>query len=309
MDEISVPGRIVEVDIAKGLACLLMIAAHFISGRLLAFGTFAAPLFFACSGMNTSLLIERTRGNRRYDLFHWLVPWILFFGGSTHIVVAHGGSLRIFPEFLQCIALAVIALFLLGKIVRDPLRLGALFPIPFFVPMLLPPSILSWIRGTPLIFLFGGGFSLFPWLGFFLFGVLVLNLKQSQRFLLGAALAAAAALGLVREDFAPRKFSLSPAYVFLALLVIVLAFALARGIAARKALRVPAELLALPGRNALMFLYLHYFAIRYLASVDFFPSFSLYLLVEVLYLFLACWVMLRIYEKVKAEPALLLPAL
>ena len=73
----SVPrgrGRLREVDIAKGMACFLMIAAHLLGGKLLPASTFAAPLFFACSGMNVVLLIEKTRGNRCYDLFHLFFP-------------------------------------------------------------------------------------------------------------------------------------------------------------------------------------------------------------------------------------------
>ena len=301
-----------EIDIAKGMACLLMIAAHLISGKLLPFGTFAAPLFFACSGMNTILQIDRTRGNRCFDLFHVLFPLVLFFGGSTQVVVAHGGSLRIFPEFLQCIALAVLVLFLLGKIFRDPFHVGSLFPIPFLLHLLMPLSFLRSCGGTPLGFLFGNGFTLFPWLGFFLFGVFILRLKRRLFFLLLAALGASAVLGLALAGGAPRKFFMSPSYIFLALLAVSLAFALARLIAAgadRVLSRGLAEIFALPGRNGLMFVYLHYFALRYFASVDFFPAFPLYLLFEIPYLFLACWALLLAYEKVKNEAALLFPAL
>ncbi len=50
MKEWSAKGRILEIDITKGIACLLMLAAHFISARLLPFGTFAAPLFLPARG-------------------------------------------------------------------------------------------------------------------------------------------------------------------------------------------------------------------------------------------------------------------
>ncbi len=305
------PGRIVEIDIAKGMACLLMIAAHFISAGLLPFGTFAAPLFFACSGMNTILLIARTRGNRRYDLFHVIFPVLLFFGGSTQTVIALGGRLRIAPGFLQCIALAVLALFLLSRAFREPMKVGHLFPLPFLVQQLLPLSFLKSSPGTPLAFLVGSGFVLFPWLGFFLFGVFILRLQRGRFLPLTLLLGAGAGLALGLESGAPRKFWMSPSFIFLALLAVSLAFVLARRIAAgagRAFSRGLAGFFALPGRNALMFLYLHYFVLRYFVSVDFFPHYSLYLLFTTLYLFYACWVLLLLYEKVKHETSLLFPA-
>lgn len=312
MEKTNPSGRIAEIDIAKGMACLLMIAAHFISARLLPFGTFAAPLFFACSGMNTILLIAKTRGNRRHDLFHVFFPVLLFFGGSTQTVIAHGGRLRVAPGFLQCIALAVLAIFLLSKAFRDPLQVGHLFPLPFLIQQLLPLSLLKSSPGTPLAFLFGNGFVLFPWLGYFLFGVFILRLKRGLLFPLTLLLGAGAALALGLESGTPRKFWMSPAYIFLALLGVSLAFSLARRIAAgtgRAWVRGLAGLFALPGRNALMFLFLHYFVLRYFVSVDFFPHFLVYLVIEPLYLFLACWVMLRVYEEVRHEMALLYPVL
>ncbi len=312
MEDRSIPGRIAEVDIAKGMAYLLMIAAHFLSAKLLPFGTFAAPLFFACSGMNTMLLVEKTRGRRCFDLFHVLFPLVLFFGGSTQIVITHRGSLRVFPGFLQCIALAVLVLFLLSKVFRDPFHAGVLFPLPFLVQQFLPLAVLRAARGTPLAYLFGNGFVLFPWLGFFLFGVFILHLRHKLLWPLTALLGVVSVIALALEGGAPMKFWMSPAYICLALLAVSLAFALARRIAgsvSRALSRGLAAFFALPGRNALMFLYLHYFALHYLVSVNFLPAFPLYLLFETLYLFLACWVLLSAYEKVKNEASLLLPAL
>jgi hypothetical protein len=58
-----------------------------------------------------------------------------------------------------------------------------------------------------------------------------------------------------------------------------------------------------------MFLYLHYFVIRYWASKEIIPSLFLFLLLETLYLYSLCWVLLRIYESVRHEIALLPPVL
>ena len=311
MEQTSSSGRIVEIDIAKGMACLLMIAAHFISVKLLPFGTFAAPLFFACSGMNTILLLAKTRENRRYDLFHVFFPLLLFFGGSTQIVIAKGGHLRIEPGFLQCIALAVLVLFLLSRLFRDPLAVGHLFPLPFLIQQLLPLSFPRSFHGTPLAFLFGNGFVLFPWLGFFLFGVFILRLKRGLLFPLALLLGAGAAMALGLEGNRPGKFWMSPAYMLLSLLAVSLFIVLARWIAKHAGcafFRGLAGFFVLPGRNALMFLFLHYFVLRYFVSVDFFPHYSLYLIFTTLYLFYACWVLLLLYEKVKHETSLLFPA-
>jgi hypothetical protein len=312
MEKIKAQGRMQEVDIAKGLACLLMIAAHFISAKLLPFGTFAAPLFFACSGMNTILLIEKTRGNKYYDIFHVLFPLILFFGGSTQVVIFFGGNLRVAPEFLQFIALAVLLLFALSKFFKNPRDCGILFPVPFLVQQLLPWSFMISFEGSPLAFVFGRGFALFPWLGFFLFGVFLLSLKRNLLYWLQGALAAAFVLSRALFNIPLNKFWTTLPYIFLALLATAIAFSLARwitGQAGRIFFKCLAELFALPGRNALMFLYLHYFVLRYFVSSDFFPSFYWYLFIEPLYLLLVCIVFLKLYEKLKNEVVLFFPVL
>jgi hypothetical protein len=304
--------RIREIDIAKGVACLLMIAAHFPSGKILSFGTFAAPLFFACSGMNTILMIEKTKGNRCYDLFHLVFPLLLFFGGSTQVVIVHGGRLRVAPAFLQCIALSLLLIFALSKLFKDPRRCGMLFPVPFLVKGLQSWLVPGSFKGESLEFIIGDGFSLFPWLGFFLFGIFLLWLKRRSLPWLAAALASAFILSFAAAGVPLNKFHMSLSYILLAFVAVTLAFFLAYGIARgadRRVFRSTAELFALPGRNALMFLYLHYFVLRFFTSVNFLPSLHLYLVLETLYLFSVCWALLLIYERVKNEPRLLWPSL
>lgn len=305
-------GRIQEIDIAKGMACFLMIAAHLLGGKFPITSTFAAALFFAFSGMNTLLLIEKTKENRCYDFFHVLFPPLLFFGGSTQIVIARGGHLRIFPGFLQFIGLAILVFFILSRLFQNPRICGYLFPIPFLIHQLLPLSFLQSFRGSLLSFLFGGGFALFPWFGFILFGVFILGLKKNLYRWLQAALVVVFVLSYAVGRIPLRKFWMSLSYILLALLLITLAFTLGRMIVRLREnafFKHLAEFFALPGRNSLMFVYLHYFVLRFFISVNFLSSIYLMLLLRTLYLFLLCVIFLKFYEKVKSETALFFPAL
>lgn len=312
MSDLKTSGRLREVDIAKGLACFLMIASHLLGGKLLPASTFAASLFFACSGMNVMLLIEKTRENRCYDFFHILFPVILFFGGITQIAIVHRGPLKIIPEFLQFIALAVLLVFGLGRLFKNPRRCGYLFPLPFLVQQLLPRAFLQSSQGTPLAFFFGSGFALFPWLGFVLFEVFLLGLGKNLYRVLQAALLAAFVLSFVVGRIPLQKHWMSLSYIVLALLVITLAFSLGR-VAARKCgnafFEQMTEFFALPGRNSLMFVYLHYFVLRFFIMRNFVSQVYLMLLLQTFYLFLLCVILLKFYEKVKNEATLFFPSL
>ena len=156
---------------------------------------------------------------------------LLFLGGITQIAVVHRGPLKIIPEFLQFIALAVLLVFGLGKLFKNPRRCGYLFPLPFLVQQLLPWSFLRSFHGSPLEFLFGGGFALFPWLGFVLFGVFILGLEKNVYRGLQAALAAAFVMSYAVAGVPLQKFWMSLSYILLALLVITLAFGLGRLVA------------------------------------------------------------------------------
>ncbi|HEX7502332.1 MAG TPA: hypothetical protein VF451_02835 [Acidobacteriota bacterium] len=305
-------GRIQEIDIAKGMACFSMIAAHLLGGKLLPASTFAAPLFFACSGMNVLLLLEKTKKNKCYDLFHILFPLLLFFGGITQIAIVHRRTLRLIPEFLQFIALAILLLFALSKLFKNPRHCGYFFPVPFLVQQLLPMPFLRSFAGSPLGFLFGGGFALFPWLGFILFGVFILSLSRKSYIWLQATLCAGFILSHAIAGIPLQKFWMSLSYILLALLVITLAFSLGRVIAVRVEslfFRHLAEFFALPGRNSLMFVYLNYFVLRFFILGNLVSSVYPMLLLQTSYLFLLCFIILKFYEKVKTEGELFLPSL
>jgi hypothetical protein len=311
-EKMEVRGRIQEIDIAKGMACLLMVAAHLISKKILPFGTLAAPLFFAYSGMNTILLIERTKGKKCFDVFHAIFPVILFFGGISHIVITKIGPLHVGMKLLQFIAVAVFLLFLLSKFFRDPRRCGILFPVPFIVQQLLPLISLGTSRALPVEFLFNDEYPLFPWFGFFLFGVFLLGLKQKNHRWLLAALLVASVLSYGIAGVPVQRFGMSFSYIFLGLSAITAALSLARWIAGQSGrifLKWLSGFFSLPGRNALMFLYLHLVVMRFFLTVNFLPSLILYFACETLFLYFACWVFLLFYERVKNETVLFFPAL
>lgn len=53
--------RLGEIDLAKGIAGFLMVLSHMAGPHfLLNIGTFGAPLFFCCSGMNTYLFLKNS---------------------------------------------------------------------------------------------------------------------------------------------------------------------------------------------------------------------------------------------------------
>ena len=58
-----------------------------------------------------------------------------------------------------------------------------------------------------------------------------------------------------------------------------------------------------------MFVYVHYFVLRFFISRNFISSIQLLPLLQTLYLFLLCGILLKFYEKVKNETALFFPAL
>ena len=304
--------RIREVDIAKGLAGLLMIVAHLEAGRFFPAGTFAAPLFFACSGMNTVLLIQKTVKIRAYDFFHLLFPVILFFGGTIQVAIAHNDHWRVIPEFLQLIALSGLLVFLLAKVFRSPYASGYFFPVPFIIQQLLPHVFQEAVQYSPLGFVFGSHFALFPWLGFVLFGIFVLGLRHDLYRWLQGGLALAFVLTSVFARIPLNKFWMSLSYILIALLLITMVFSLSRLIVRRGAqvfFKGLSAFFSLPGRNSLMFIFLHYGILHYLtASFYFFPLWLKFTAVS-LFFFYVCNVGLMVYEKVKNDESLFFPVL
>jgi hypothetical protein len=304
--------RLLEIDIAKGVACFLMLAPHFLGGAMPLPGTFAAPLFFSLSGMSSSLMFKSSREGKTHYLFHAVFPLLLFFGGITQIGIAHSGMFRIIPEFMQFLALSMLlALPLCGRR-ENHFRIGLLFPIPFIGFWLLGPAIIPHSDGTPLSFLISENFAIFPRFGYFLFGILLLHVPARRYLLLALPLLAGASLSFFLLGIPVDREHTSISYVLLALLVITLLFRAAiwlRSIPRGWLSAAVINFFTISGRNSLMFIYLHYLAIRYFLTADLSPNFLVATILESFYLYLICIILIMLYERIKYDTGLLFPLL
>lgn len=312
--------RIVEIDITKSMAGFLMIMAHIAGKGMLPFGTFGAVLFFFCSGMNTILFMGKIKGMRGADFYHMLFVVLLFFGGYTQIKIAHPLKTTFIPEFLQFSALAVLFTFLLAKLFKNPLHTGYLFPLPFVLYLCFQAGYLPFFESDAAwrFFLFGpGGFALFPWAGYFLYGVLLLHLRDKKHIpaaaMLCTGLLAFITIFLLRIPI--DKFHMSLSYIFLALFVVTclfffFKFAWFRGRAKAGFLKTMQIHAASVGRNSLMFVYVHYFVLRYLRIGDLFHPLPLpvVLVLQSVVYFLMTLFFLEVYEKIKGHHDLFVPA-
>jgi hypothetical protein len=311
--------RIVEIDITKGMAGFLMVLSHIAGRGLLPFGTFGAALFFFCSGMNTILFINKVKGKKWANSYHILFVILLFFGGYTQIKIAHPLKTSLFPEFLQLSALAILFVFLLAKLFKNPLHTGYLFPIPFLIHICYHAGYIPFLHiiGSWRYFLFGlGGFSLFPWAGYFLYGTLLLHIKDKKNgpisVILSTGLLSVITIFLLRIPI--NKSHLTLSYLFLSLFVVSCLFFFFKFTWLRVRERVNLKKtiqshIAVVGRNSLMFVYVHYFAIYYLklgrVSLPL-PPHAVLLLQAIVY-FVMTLFFLMVYEKVKGRHELFVP--
>jgi hypothetical protein len=312
--------RIVEIDITKGMAGFLMVLSHIAGRGPLPFGTFGAALFFFCSGMNTILFINKVKGKQRVNFYHIFFVLLLFFGGYTQIKIAHPLKTSLFPEFLQLSALAILLLFLLAKLFKNPLHTGYLFPIPFLIHLCHQANFIPFLHiiGPWKYFLVGpGGFSLFPWAGYFLYGTLLLHIKDKKNgplsVILSTGLLGGITIFLLRIPINKSHMTLS--YIFLSLFVVSCLFFFFKltwvRVQDKGNLKTTIQgHLAVVGRNSLMFVYVHYFAIHYLklARVSLpLPPYFVLLLQSIVY-FMVTLFFLMVYEKVKGRRDLFVPA-
>jgi|GEM_PF-1829045 len=354
-DETKSPSRrIVEIDITKGMAGFLMVLSHIAGRGLFPFGTFGAALFFFCSGMNTILFIKKrvapatqdatrptekigngekvcffctflqginkkVKGKPWVNFYHIFFATLLFFGGYTQIKIAHPLKTSLFPEFLQLSALAILFVFLLAKLFKNPLFTGYLFPIPFLIHLCYQAGYIPFLNiiGSWKYFLFGpGGFSLFPWSGYFLYGTLLLHVRDKKNgpisVILSTGFLSAITIFLWRIPINKSHMTLS--YIFLSLFVVSGLFFFFQFTWSRVREKVNFSKtiqshLAVVGRNSLMFVYVHYFAIHYLklgrVSLPLPPH--VVLLLQSIGYFVMTLFFLMVYEKVKGRHDLFVP--
>jgi hypothetical protein len=310
--------RIKGIDVTKGFAAFLMVTGHS-SGAivLLPFADFGADLFFFCSGMNTYLFLNRFKRNRGITVFHLFFSALLFFGGYTQIVIAHPGERRLIPAFLQFIALGMILIFILIKFLKNARWIGYMFFIPFLLHFCYKFNWLPFLRLDThwRTFVLGEtGFALFPWAGFLFYGIFILNLRKNQKAVAALLLTSgiSSILLIVVAGIPVTRYDMSLSYVMLSLFVLTLLFFIFDRMTVAGSRFVPAVFqnnLALVGRNALMFVYVHYFILRYL--VPRVPDFSAVaeLLFQGLLAFVFCIFFIFIYEKIKFDDSLFSPML
>ncbi len=314
----NVSSRNVGIDITKGFAAFLMIAAHCPGGNtLLPFGNFGAALFFFCSGMNTMLFLEKTKKLKGMILYQLFFVLLLFFGGYTQIVIAHPDVKGFIPAFLQFNALAMLLLFILVKFLKNSRLAGYLFFFPFLLHFCYKLNWLPFLHSDASwrFFLFGKiGFPLFPWAGYLLYGVLVLYLHKKSKGLpiLLTITGISSIFSILVLKIPVHRYNMSLSYILLGLFVLAFLFYIFN----RVYLKVQSgffksvqDNIAMVGRNSLMFVYVHYCILRYLLPRV--PEFSsiIELLFQALIVFVFCIFFIFIYEKIKHDYLLFFPAM
>lgn len=316
-EKVVYSNRLTDIDTTKGLAGFLMILAHLDGARIFHFGTFGAALFFLCSGMNTFLFIDRNRKKRNFNLYHIFFVVLLFFGGFTQIKISHPDESRLVPEFLQVSALSILLILLLSKLFKNIHHVGFLFPVPFALHLLYQtcsvfhlPDV--WPQFTS--FIFGSGaFPLFPWSGFFLYGIFLLHLRKTKMYLVWvfSAFGLLSLFSIYVLHIPVEKFNMSLSYVLLSLCVSALFFFFFHILSSSRKklhwgwLTSPLEVI---GRNSLMFIYVHYFALSYLPLRNFISSQLYMLLFTSVLALLFCSFCVFYYERSKQDLSLFMPA-
>lgn len=312
------PSRITEIDVTKGFAGFLMVLAHCPGGNsLFPFGNFGAALFFFCSGMNTILFLDKRRAARGLTLYNLFFIVLLFFGGYTQILIVHPQLNRIIAEFFQFYALGILLIYVLFKILRDSRVIGYLFFLPFVIHLGYTSGLIP-LKSVNLYwsqFFFGDlGFTLFPWGGYLLYGILILGVRKNRRvFMTVLVLTGSAALfSITILNIPVSRHRMSLSYMLLSLFVLAFLFyGFSRLLSMVRSIFFSSVLvnLAMVGRNSLMLVYLHYFVLGYLIPRIPDPVPILELLFHAFIAFVFCIFFIFIYEKIKWDESLFRPAL
>jgi hypothetical protein len=309
--------RIVEIDITKGFAGLLMIIAHIDGNHVFHFGTFGAALFFLCSGMNTILFMEKNKSMKNKYFYHILFVIILFVGGYTQLVIQIGRLSPLIPGFLQFSALSILLVFLLFKLIKKTIYIGYLFPIPFILHLCFQYNYLHFLNINSIwrgFFIGSGAFSLFPWSGYFLYGIFLLELwKKKNRLFIALIITAMLSILFIFILKIPIiKFHMSLSYIFLSLFALTFIFSFVKfikPIIKIKFFKILKDLIALTGRNSLMLVYVHYLAIFFLKPTYVSIQPMINLIFQSIIAFILTALFLTIYEQIKNNYTLFIPSL
>ena len=253
------PHRDSAVDVIKGVACLLMVAAHvsFAHAPWLDEATMGAVLFFASTGMNLAGVVERRPGDEKK--LAWNAIFLIFAGFANNYVQGTGWSCDVF----QIAGLSMLAMLGLRRIL--PRSWTWLFPLPFL--LLFANEHLHWkttAGGLASFFLAPGLFPLIPWLSFYLLGA---HLRRYQNIRLGWAIGAASLAGVgmiwLFRPFRFDKWWMSPDYFLLGCVAASWWWAsLRRWLTASWSARLIE--IRFWGANSLVFYILHNFVLRVL---------------------------------------------
>ncbi|ACX53054.1 hypothetical protein Adeg_1975 [Ammonifex degensii KC4] len=251
----SKPKRDPWLDFLKTLGCFLMLLAHshvetrnFLSHYAVFVGTFAPVFFFGVSGVTTLLQLA----SRPLNYFLIFYPLLFVYGFSFN--GAKGVNFWQEPqcEVIQGIALGILASALLLS------RFGEKAGFSFLLPFLLHLGVKKLGLSLPGVtgFLFPPGiFPLFPWLSFFLWGILCYRYRTLGLILTVAAGTAYSLLVLTGHGHC-EKWDMNSAFFLLGLsLYGSLAFL------DRLAPLIP-DWLNYLGRRSLLFFYAHYLVLQ-----------------------------------------------
>lgn len=250
------------LDAIKGIACLLMLAAHLyfpeprgIFVRALQYmGGLAPALFFAVSGVTATLQAAR----RPLTQIAVQAAMLALVGISYNVAWDAHLIDGIKMDVPQVIAMGTVAIAALTQWLAPTSQQWLLIGSGIFMlHRLCTPWAINHPQYAGLNLLFSdNGFPLFPWLAMFCFGIVVQRLSNSQRwrvlFITGAA------FGLVLKfggHDVLAKWHMALGYLLLSCTAMVAVFIAGQLLGSISHMR---PLLFL-GRNSLLFLYVHLF--------------------------------------------------
>ncbi len=216
-------GRDGAVDVIKGAACLLMVAAHspYSKAPWLDDVTMGAVLFFASTGMNLAGIVERRVDQAKRLAGNAL--FLIFAGFADNYVQGTMGDSDVF----QLAGLAILAMLLLRWIL--PRYWTLLFPLPFLIHW----ANQHWLwksaaGGLGSFFLAPGLFPLLPWLSFFILGAHLKRHGEKHAWIIGAGSLVGVGTLWLFEPFHFEKWWMSPDYFLLGCVMASVWFAVLR---------------------------------------------------------------------------------